>query len=154
MKKSAIISILSLLLILMFVACDKQCHHKWADSEIPPLSDTGYNSCKAVVYNYTLFEHEEQDRILELDCQQIVKACGWIKGDPHHYGYCSLADDSTSSEPEISIPLYAWGLPDSVDFDATKKCYIIGRLTFGLTEWKKSCIETVPRICPFEFYFE
>ena len=162
MKKSAIISILSLLLILMFVACDKQCHHKWADSEIPPLSDTGYNSCKAVVYNYS-FVTESVNKIENFIVPK-VKVCGWLMrsddiylvgltDNPSFAGADYLFDNDTEilycnfgDEPTL--------FPNMDSIDITKKCYVTGELHLENLPTMSECQQFIPKIYVKDLYFE
>ena len=56
MKRIVNLYFLALMIAIFFVSCEKQCHNKWKDKDIPPLSETGYNTCKAIKYNYSFFE--------------------------------------------------------------------------------------------------
>ncbi len=76
MKRIAPIVAIIVVMAISSISCDKQCHNKLKGKDIPSLSDTGYNTCNAIFYNYSLVTESAKEA--EHYNGQNVKVCGWF----------------------------------------------------------------------------
>ena len=127
------------------ISCDKQCHNKWKDKDIPSLSDTGYNTCNAIFYNYSLVTESANEA--EHYNGQNVKVCGWFM-QPNSVCLVALTD---SNLPTL--------FPNVDSVDLTKKCYVTGTLQMvdlptGEGRKTSPCQSYMPQINVTDLYYE
>ncbi len=135
MKKISVISIILLVCTILFGACKKKECQGLVHDNPPMLSDTGYNTCEAIYYNYYMYQGTgEGSEMVSQMVHSRIKACGYI----HTYAdwdrsYYSLADTPQHSDehPEVELEI-GYLLPlDTIEIDGTKKYYVTGALDFA-----------------------
>lgn len=92
----------------------------------PALSTTGYNTCQAIVYNYSAYNGAIDESFFQAE-RETIKICGYLHPhvDPDRTWY-TLADEpmSLNPNPEIKLNLSDLSISDSTIIDVSKKCYI------------------------------
>ena len=132
--KRMIIYFISALILFSLISCKKKECHGLVHKNPPALSDTGYNTCAAIYYNFYTYAGDGEGH--DLVCQMAyspIKAYGYILPyrRPDH-PYYSLSDSPMFNDkyPEIELMIDNVGTLSSVDIDYTKKYHIIGYLGF------------------------
>ena len=161
MKRIVNLYFLALMIAIFFVSCEKQCHYKWKDKDIPPLSETGYNTCKAIKYNYSFFQGQD-NKIMNQLYRDTIRVCGWFDKRSWENGEWFLTDDPEyavqsigNQLPEISVRLdyYSGYIPDTVDI--SRQCYVTGLLSFDSFPTNGgSCTHVYPVIVEYTYFFE
>ena len=163
MKKYCIVLSLFFLWGILLESCSKkQCYEPLYDNP-PALSDTGYNTCEAIIYNFRTYSGDGVERFLSMDHRDTIKVFGYVTKCTNHYALnCqySLVDDPIVSDvqPDIELPIEYWTLPDSIDIDLARTCYVIGCIAFeeertNYNNWNP-CDIFFPKIHPIEYHFE
>ena len=162
MKKSFCFTIvLCCVLMVLLGGCSKKHCYEPLYENPPVLSDTGYNTCEAVVYNFRTYSGEGAERLQMLDHKDTIKVCGYITMCTNKRAIdCSysLVDNPIVSDNQLDmeIPLCCWALPDSVD--VSSKCYMTGLIAFDIYRKKidamSPCDIIFPKIFPIEYHFE
>lgn len=140
----------------------KQCYEPMYDNP-PALSDTGYNTCKTIVYNFRTYSGDGRERLISMDHRDTIKVFGYVTNCTNRYALnCqySLVDEPivSGAQSNIELPLEYWTIPDSIDLDFAKICYVTGCIAFE--EERKNfmkpnpCDIFFPKIHPIEYHFE
>ena len=130
MKKYCIVLSLFFLWGILLESCSKkQCYEPLYDNP-PALSDTGYNTCEAIIYNFRTYSGDGVERFSPIDHKDTIRVCGYITRCTNRYAiHCqySLVDECplTDNHSEIELPI-EWWTPDSIDIISGKK-YICNR---------------------------
>ena len=168
MKRIFPIVIIIIVIIISAISCDKQCHNKWKDTDIPALSDTGYNTCNAIFYNYSLVTESANEA--EHYNGQNVKVCGWfmqpnsvclvaLTDNPNYAGEDYMDDDGAYETIYCDFSHNPALFPNADNVDLTKKCYVIGTILMvdlPTGEGRKSshCQVYTPHIIVADLYYE
>ena len=135
---------------ILLESCEKKNCQGLVHANPPVLSDTGYNTCEAIYYNYNMYMgHGEGQEMIEQMYLSEIKAYGYI----HTYvyperNYYTLADIPQQSEerPEIELQIdHLWVL-DPIEIDDTKKYYVTGIMGFTYHGHNESCMTFIPKI--------
>ena len=98
-----------------------------------------------------------------MDHRDTIKVFGYVTNCTNRYALnCqySLVDEPivSGAQSNIELPLEYWTIPDSIDLDFTKICYVIGCIAFEeeRTNYDKlnPCDIFFPKIHPIEYHFE
>ena len=172
MKRTAPIVTIIIVIAIFSISCHKQCYNKLKNTDIPTLSDTGYNTCNAIFYNYSLVT-ESANETEHYDGQN-VKICGWFM---HPNGICHVAltdnpnwagkdyinydmdYDGTYETIYCNFSYQPTLFPNADSVDLTKKCYVIGKLHMiqlptGEGRNISQCLFYDPEINVTDLYFE
>lgn len=161
MKKYYPVLFWAFLCLTMFASCSKKhCYEPMYDNP-PALSENGYNTCKAVLYNFSAYNGtvDEQFFLAERD---TIKICGYLHShvEPDRTWY-TLADEpmSLNADPEIELNVSNLRISDSTTIDVSKKCYITGRLGFEEHPYHANnygaCLKWIPCIAvTIDCFFE
>ena len=150
------------------ISCDKQCHNKLKGKDIPSLSDTGYNTCNAIFYNYSLVTESAKEA--EHYNGQNVKVCGWFM-QPNSVCLVALTDnpnwaaedytdyDGTYETIYCDFSCNPTLFPNADSVDLTKKCYVTGTLQMvdlpaGEGRKESPCQSYIPQINVTDLYYE
>jgi hypothetical protein len=168
MKRIAPIVIISIVMVIPLISCHKQCHNRWENTEMPTLSDTGYNTCNAIFYNYSLVTESANEA--ELYNGQIVKVCGWfmhsnsvyriaITDNPNFAGEDDIVYDETYKTIYCNFSNNPMLFPNVDSVDLTKKCYVTGTLQMvdlptGEGRKTSPCQSYMPQINVTDLYYE
>lgn len=127
------------------------------------LSVTGYNSCQSIVYYYRAYIGEGEERLRSMDHKDTIRVCGYITPCTNRYAHnCqySLVDKLpvSNAQSDCEVPIESWTFPDTVSVDDTRKCYIIGLITFEIERKNQDkmspCDIIIPQIYPVKYHFE
>lgn len=168
MKKRASLVTVIIVIAISFISCDKPCHNKWKDKDIPSLSDTGYNTCNVIFYNYSLVTESASE--VEHYNGQTVKVCGWFMR-PNSIGSAAITDnpdcagkdyldyDGTYETIYCDFSNQPALFPNADSVDLTKKCYVTGTLQMvdlptGEGRKTSHCQSYIPRINVTDLYYE
>ncbi|MBP5649807.1 MAG: hypothetical protein J6X01_01875 [Bacteroidales bacterium] len=120
--------------VILLESCKKKECYGLVHANPPALSDTGYNSCEAIYYNYNMYMgHGEGQEMIEQMYFSKIKVYGYIYTYRNPEGnYYALADNPQQSDehPEIGLEINGKGFFDSIEIDATKKYYVTGIMGF------------------------
>ncbi len=150
------------------ISCDKQCHNKLKGKDIPSLSDTGYNTCNAIFYNYSLVT--ESSKEAEHYNGQNVKVCGWfmqsnsvclvaLTDNPNFAGEDDMVSDGTYEIIYCNFSNQPTLFPNADSVDLTKRCYVTGTLQMvdlpaGEGRKASPCQSYIPQINVTDLYYE
>lgn len=161
MKKMLVVCILLLVGAVLLESCSKKhCYEPMYDNP-PALSETGYNTCKAIVYNFSTY-NGTADESFFLSERDTIKICGYLHPhvDPDRTWY-TLADEpmSLNPNPKIKLNVSDLGISDSTIIDVSKKCYITGRLGFEEHPYHSNnygpCLKWIPYVAiTIDCFFE
>ena len=133
--KRMIIYFISALILFSLISCKKKECHGLVHKNPPALSDTGYNTCESIYYNFYTYAGDGEGH--DLVCQMAyspIKAYGYIhvyrRPDRNYYSLCDEPMLSNYEYPEIELMIDDTRELDSVEIDCTKKYYVIGYLGF------------------------
>ena len=172
MKKFSFIISVMLFACFSLLSCDKQCHNRWKDKDIPSLSDTSYNTCNAIFYNYSLLTESANEA--EHYNGQTVKVSGWFMR-PNSIGCAAITDnpdcagkdymdyDGTYETIYCNFLNQMTLFPNADSVDLTKRCYVTGTLqmvnlpvgeVMGGGRKTSHCQSYIPRINVTDLYYE
>lgn len=150
------------------ISCDKQCHNKLKGKDIPSLSDTGYNTCNAIFYNYSLVTESAKEA--EHYNGQNVKVCGWfmqsnsvclvaLTDNPNFAGEDDMVSDGTYEIIYCNFSNQPTLFPNADSVDLTKRCYVTGTLQMvdlpaGEGRKASPCQSYIPQINVTDLYYE
>ena len=152
-------------MILLLASCGgNKCYEPVYDDR-PALSDTGYNTCKAILYNFSAYDKKDGESVMQAEAKPI-KVCGYIhtRTNPDQISL-TLADEpvALNPNPNIQLNMDRLGIPDSImatiAIDATKKFYITGYLGFEEHPYHgtnfNNCRKWIPYIAnTIDYHFE
>ena len=118
--------------------------------EIPELTTEGYNTCEAVIRNYTY-------RVCDGDLRNYphwshkgdtIKVCGYIHKSHWETGHGTLPlYDGASDNHDLLVSYVMEQLPDTLDY--TRKCFIEGILGFN-PHYHSGPYNIVPVVVPYK----
>jgi len=152
MNKSLLVITLA---ISVLTSCHKNsgCTYPFAQEEIPELTTDGYNTCEAIVRNFTYRCNDFRDYPYWSCEGDTIKVCGYIH--KKHFGIVNSPlplYDGESDNHDLFIHYVSGQLPDTIDY--TKKCYVEGILFFNI-EYEMGKSPIVPKIYPIRaIHFE
>lgn len=144
-------------------SCSKKHCYEPIYNNPPELSVTGYNSCQSIVYYYRAYIGEGEERLRSMDHKDTIRVCGYITPCTNRYAHnCqySLVDKLpvSNAQSDCEVPIESWTFPDTVSVDDTRKCYIIGLITFEIERKNQDkmspCDIIIPQIYPVKYHFE
>ncbi len=127
----------------------------------PALSNTGYNSCQSIIYNYSTYQGYEvgveRAKQTEFD---TIKVCGYflvhIDPDRTWYTFSDAKLSESSSENTLDI-FYCQGL-DSTEIFTEKKYYLTAVLSYRYKSHgdnEGACAKFIPQIGKIvDYYYE
>lgn len=158
--KRIIIYFISALIVFSLISCKKKECHGLVHKNPPALSDTGYNTCEAIYYNFYTYAGDGEG--YDLVCQMAyspIKAYGYIhvyrRPDRNYYSLCdepmlSNYEYPENEYPEIELMIDNVGTLSSFDIDYTKKYHITGYLGFNEHPYHANnfgaCMTFIPKI--------
>ncbi|MBR3578109.1 MAG: hypothetical protein IKN98_04955 [Bacteroidales bacterium] len=120
---------------ILLVSCHKKNCQGLVYENPPVLSDTGYNTCKAIYYNFYMYEGigEGHEVVYQVEGSRL-KVYGYIYTYRNPEGnYYALADSPQQSDehPDIELKIDGKGFFDTIEVDRTKKYYVTGTMGFN-----------------------
>lgn len=141
------------------------------DKEGISFNDTGWNTSHTIAKYFSFAIRNDHWNFDSLEYRQLqgmeVKVCGWIYNDPQGVkpGNFYLTDNplystSTSFGAHVRVLHISYNGQFPEDFDITKKCYVVGKLSFWAI-WLQSedqpslaCNLVTPEVIASTVYFE
>lgn len=154
MKKMLVVCILLLVGAVLLESCKKKNCQGLVYDNPPMLSDTGYNTCEAIYYNYYMYlGHGEGQAMIEQMYYSKIKAHGYIYTYRNPEGnYYALADSPQQCDehPGVELKIDGMGCFDTIAVDRTKKYYITGTMGFIEHPYRGNdfgaCLTFIPEI--------
>ncbi len=154
MKKVLVFIILITLLSLIGCKKENRCDSIYKQQEIPSLIRNGYNTCEAVLKNYTYRSCESRNYPNFPFTDDTIKVCGYVY-EMWDIGQSLILFDNADNYKEhnfglcITLPSY-----ELVVENKTKKCYVIGRVSFNELYINGGDYIIVPIVNAWDMYFE
>lgn len=145
------------LTLLVMSSCHKEsgCKQPYSPEEIPELVTDSYNTCEAVVRNYTFrFCGSDFGPYPQKSHEgDTIKVCGYIHKNHLVSGnsYIPLYDGDPDGA-DLSVYVLSGELSDTIDY--SKKCYVEGLLYFNSLHTNGKSYLVKPEILTMEFCFE
>ena len=154
MKRILVVFIILLVSAILLESCKKKNCQGLVHANPPVLSDTGYNTCEAIYYNYNVYMGHGEGH--EMACQMEgseLKVYAYIYTYRNPEGnYYALADSPQQSDkhPDIELTIEGKGCLDTIAVDRTKKYYVTGNMGFIEHPYRAndfgSCLTFIPEI--------
>lgn len=147
-------------IVCLLTGCSKQCGFRYKTDKNPALKKNDYNSCEAIYENYTYLvcgHYSEVDFPYWENEGDTIMVCGYFSenwdGDRNHFALFDSPNNAYERVNCIEVFYASTALP--MEINISKKCYVMGRLSFNPLCNSFGSYPIVPEIIGvYDIYFE